>query len=174
MNALSIIILLNGTFLGSLLTFKNIYISLALSVLLLFVLIIFLNFKKLDVISPSFNYNYQNVSNNKYIITVICLVIFIILEKFIGTTAAIFISFLIFSYHNKLDPRSGYFIAMILFIMTGLAYTGKKLFIAENIANLTYYFLTLTFFWQTMIFWRQSSFSSGKTTVTPSEKTSYD
>ncbi|MFA5770199.1 MAG: LytR C-terminal domain-containing protein [Patescibacteria group bacterium] len=148
MDSLTIIFILNGVFFISFFLLKNIYIPLILSLIALFIM---LSTSKKKII-PSFrtSLNLQNftLNNSQYLNTIVCLIIFLILEKFIGFNGSLFSTFFIFAYLNKLDSRTSFFIALVLLIVTALFSIGGRNKIAEEVAVMVYYFLVVGVVWQ--------------------------
>ena len=141
MDSLTIIFILNGVFFISFFLFKNIFISLALSILSLFTLLFISKQKKIPSINDSFRLSIPTLNNSQYVTTIVCLVIFLALEKFIGFNVALFSTFFIFAYFNKLESRTSFFIALILLVITALFSIGGRTRIAEDVAIMVYYFL---------------------------------
>ncbi|MDO8609829.1 MAG: hypothetical protein Q7R95_04730, partial [bacterium] len=148
MDSLTIIFILNGVFFISFFLLKNIYIPLILSLLTLFALLFISKQKKIPFIDGGFKLPSLTFNNNQYIVTIACLIIFIVLEKFIGFNATLFATFFIFAYLNKLDSRASFFIALILLVITAFLSAGGKTRPAEDIAVLVYYFLVIGVVWQ--------------------------
>ena len=148
MDSLTIILVLNGIFFISFFLLKNIYVSLFFSLLALFILLFASKKKTIPSFRTSLNLSNFTINNSQYLITIACLVVFLVLEKFIGFTGALFATFFIFSYLNKLDSRTSFFIALILLIITALFSIGGRNSIAENVAVMVYYFLVVGVVWQ--------------------------
>lgn len=148
MDSLTIIFILNGVFFISFFLLKNIYIPLGLSLITLFILLFV--FKKKDI--PSFHAGFNmprfTINNNQYIVTIACLIIFVILEKFIGFNAAVFAAFFIFVRLNKLDSRVSFFITLILLVITAFLAASGNIKVAEDISVLVYYLLIIGVVWQ--------------------------
>lgn len=148
MDSLTIIFILNGVFFISLFLLKNIFISLALMALSLFIIFFFLRQKKIATAKsliklPSFDFK-----DGQYVASIICLVVFLILQVLIGFNAALFITFFIFSYVNKLQSRISFIIALVLFVLMAILTSLGNYKMAEDIAILTYYFLVIGVVWQ--------------------------
>lgn len=150
MNSLTIIFILNGVFFISFFLLKNIYVPLVLSLIALFLILHISKQKKIISIHESLRSSISTLSNTQRISAVICLVIFIILEKFIGFNASLFSTFLIFSYLNKLEGRTSFFIALVLLIMAALSSIGGKNKVAEDIVVMVYNFLIIGTIWQVL------------------------
>ena len=148
MSSLTIIFILNGVFFISFFLFKNIFISLALSILSLFTLLFISKQKKIPSVQTSFRLFIPVLNNSQYVTTIVCLVIFLVLEKFIGFNGSLFATFFIFAYLNKLESRTSFFIALILLVITALFSIGGRTRIAEDVAIMVYYFLVVGVIWQ--------------------------
>lgn len=148
MDSLTIIFILNGVFFISFFLLKNIYISLILSLMTLFILLFASKKKTIPSIRASLNLPSFTLNNGQYLNTIVCLVIFLVLEKFIGFNGSLFAVFFIFAYLNKLDSRTSFFIALILLVITALFSIGGRNKIAEDVAIMVYYFLVVGVVWQ--------------------------
>ena len=148
MDSLTIIFILNGVFFIRFFFLKNIYISLALSLLTLFALLFISKQKKIPSVNDSFRLSIPTLNNSQYVMTIVCLIIFLVLEKFIGFNGALFATFFIFAYLNKLESRTSFFIALILLVITALFSIGGRTRIAEDVAIMVYYFLVIGVVWQ--------------------------
>lgn len=148
MDSLTIIFILNGIFFISFFLLKNIYISLTLSLLTLFALLFISKQKKIPSVNDSFRLSIPVLNNSQYVATIVCLVIFLVLEKFIGFNGSLFATFFIFAYLNKLESRTSFFIALILLVITALFSIGGRTRIAEDVAIMVYYFLVVGVVWQ--------------------------
>lgn len=148
MDSLTIIFILNTVFFISFFLLKNIYISLILSLLSLFILLFLSKQKTIPSLRTSLNLSSFTLNNSQYLNTIVCLIIFLVLEKFIGFNGALFATFFIFAYLNKLDSRTSFFIALILLIITALFSIGGRGSIAEDVAIMVYYFLVVGVVWQ--------------------------
>lgn len=148
MDSLTIIFVLNGVFFISLFLLKNIFISLGLSLITLFTLLFVSKKQHIPSFYAGFSASRFTISNNHYTVTIACLIIFLILEAFIGFTAALFAAFFIFSYLNKVDSRTSFFVAIVLLVITALLSAGGNNQAAEEIAILVYYFLVIGVVWQ--------------------------
>jgi len=148
MDSLTIIFILNGVFFISFFLLKNIYISLILSFFTLFILLFVYKKKTIPSFRNSLNLSNFTLNNNQYLYTIVCLIIFLVLEKFIGFNGALFATFFIFAYLNKLDSRTSFFIALILLVITALFSIGGRNSIAEDVAIMVYYFLIIGVVWQ--------------------------
>ena len=148
MDSLTIIFILNGIFFSSFFLLKNIYISFVLALASLFILIFISKQKKQPSVIKELHFPSFTFTNNHYIITIVCLIILFVLEKFIGFTPALLASFFIFVYVNKLDSRASFFIAIILLIITAFLSISGNTGGAENTAVLVYYFLVIGVVWQ--------------------------
>lgn len=148
MDSLTIIFILNGVFFISFFLLKNIYIPLVLSLLTLFALLFVYKKKAIPSFYTSLNLSNLNLNNNHYLYTIIGLIVFLVLERFIGFNGALFATFFIFSYLNKLDSRASFFIALVLLVITALFSIGGRNSIAEDVAIMVYYFLVVGVIWQ--------------------------
>lgn len=148
MSSLSIIFILNAIFFISFLLLENIYIALVLTTLSLFFLTNQSQQKKIDIPLPSLKLPNINLKNNHYTNTIICLIIFIFLERIVGFTASLFTSFFIFSYINKLNNQISFIAAMIFLGITVLFTVLKNDVVAESMATMAYYFLVVGVMWQ--------------------------
>ena len=148
MDSLTIIFILNAVFFISFFLLKNIYIPLILSLLTLFTLLFISKTKKLPSIQDRFKLPGLALNNDQYIMAIVCLIIFLVLEKFIGFNGSLFATFFIFAYLNKLDSRTSFFIALILLVITALFSIGGRTRIAEDVAIMVYYFLVVGVVWQ--------------------------
>lgn len=148
MDSLTIIFILNGVFFISFFLLKNIYIALTLSLLTLFALLFISKQKKIHSVNDSFRLSIPVLNNSQYVTTIVCLVIFLVLEKFIGFNGSLFATFFIFAYLNKLESRISFFIALILLVITALFSIGGRTRIAEDVVIMVYYFLVIGVVWQ--------------------------
>lgn len=148
MSSLTIIFILNGVFFISFFLLKNIFISLALSILSLFALLFISKQKKIPSVQTSFRLSIPVLNNSQSVTTIVCLIIFLVLEKFIGFNGSLFATFFIFAYLNKLESRASFFIALILLVITALFSIGGRTRIAEDVAIMVYYFLVVGVVWQ--------------------------
>ena len=148
MDSLTIIFILNAVFFISFFLLKNIYISLILSLLVLFILLFISQKKTIPSFRSSLNLPNFTLDSGQYLNTIICLITFLVLEKFIGFNGALFATFFIFAYLNKLDSRTSFFIALVLLVITALFSIGGRNKIAEDVAIMVYYFLVVGVVWQ--------------------------
>ncbi len=148
MDSLTIIFILNGVFFISLFLLKNIFISLGLSLVTLFTLLFVSKKQYIPSFHAGFSASRFTISNNHYTVTIACLLIFLLLETFIGFTAALFAAFFIFSYLNKVDSRTSFFVALVLLVITAFLSASGNTRAAEDIAILVYYFLVIGVVWQ--------------------------
>ena len=148
MTSLSIIFILNGVFFISLFLLKNISISLILTVFSFFILLFIPWPKKTDTANATSRFLNLNFKNTQYSITVVCLIIFVVLENFIGFNAALFAVFFIFSYFNRLDSRISLVIGLTLLSLTALLARGDDTQGTEKIALFAFYFLVIFAIWQ--------------------------
>lgn len=148
MDSLTIIFILNGVFFISFFVLKNIYIPLGLSLLTLFFLLFISKHQKIPSINPDFKLPSLAFNNNQYLTAIACLIIFFILEKFIGFKTALLVAFFIFSHQTGLNSRISFFIALILLVITTLLTAGGNGRIAEDSGILVYYFLVIGVVWQ--------------------------
>lgn len=154
MNVFLMILILNVIFIVSFLVFKNILISFLSAAFSFFILLLFLkqtkenneSYLNLKLLSPNFK-------SNQYTSCIVCLILFIFLEKFIGFQASLFVTFFIFLYVNKLDGRLSFLISLFLLFITALLTAGKNTIAAESVAISAYYFLTIGVCWQMFKFW---------------------
>ncbi len=155
MSSLSIIFILNGVFFISLFLIKNIFISLALTVFSFFIVLFIPWPKKTATVNATFSFLNLNFKNSQYAITVVCLIIFVVLEKFIGFNMALFSVFFIFSYFNRLNSRTGFFIGLTLLALTALLAAGGDTQGTENTATFAYYFLVIAAVWHIIELYRE-------------------
>lgn len=148
MTSLSIIFILNGVFFISLFLLKNIFISLTLTVFSFFMVLFIPWPKKTDTANTASRFLNLNFKNTQYSITVVCLIIFVVLENFIGFDAALFAVFFIFSYFNRLDSRISLIIGFTLLALTALLGGGDDTQGTEKIALFAYYFLLIFAIWR--------------------------
>ncbi|MBI5122356.1 hypothetical protein HZA75_00695 [Candidatus Roizmanbacteria bacterium] len=148
MDSLTIIFILNGVFFISFFLLKNIYISLTLSLFTLFILLFVSKKKTIPSLRACLNLPSFTFHNSQYLNMIVCLIIFLVLEKFTGFNGALFATFFIFAYLNKLDSRTSFFIALILLVITALFSIGGRNSIAEDVAIMVYYFLIIGVIWQ--------------------------
>ncbi len=148
MGSFSIIFILNGVFFISFFLIKNISISLILTVFSFFILLFIPWPKKTDTANATSRFLNLNFKNTQYSITVVCLIIFVVLENFIGFNAALFAVFFIFSYFNRLDSRISLVIGFTLLALTALLARGDDTQGTEKIALFAYYFLVIFAIWQ--------------------------
>jgi len=148
MDSLTIIFILNGVFFISLFLLKNIFISLVLAAISLFIILYFLRQKRIASAHSIFNLPSFEFKDSQYISSTVCLIVFLVLQLLIGFNASLFITFFIFSYVNKLRPRISFIIALVLFVTMALLTALGNYKIAEDIAILTYYFLVIGVVWQ--------------------------
>lgn len=148
MDSLTIIFILNGVFFISFFLLKNIYIPLILSLLALFILLFVSKQKNISSLRAGLNLQNFNFNSRQNINLIVCLIIFLVLERFIGFNGALFATFFIFAYLNKLDSRTSFFIALILLVITALFSIGGRTLIAEDVAVMVYYFLVIGVIWQ--------------------------
>lgn len=148
MTSLSIVFILNGVFFISLFLLKNISISLTLTVFSFFLLLFIPRPKKTGTANTTSRFLNLNFKNTHYSITVVCLIIFVVLEYFIGFNAALFTVFFIFSYFNRLDSRISLVIGLTLLALTALLSRGDNTQGTEKIALFAYYFLLIFAIWQ--------------------------
>ena len=148
MSPLSIILILNGVFFISLFLIKNIFISLTLTIFSFFIVLFIPWQKKTDTFNTTSRFLNLNFKNTQYMITVVCLIIFVVLEKFIGFNAALFAVFFIFSYFNRLASRTALFISLTLLALTALLARGGDTQGTEKIALFAFYFLVIFAIWQ--------------------------
>ena len=135
-------------FFVSLFLLKNIFISLILTTLSLFIIFFFLRQKKIATAHSIFNLPSFEFKDSQYISSIVCLIVFLVLQLLIGFNASLFITFFIFSYVNKLRPRISFVIALVLFVIMALLTALSNYKMAEDIAILTYYFLVIGVVWQ--------------------------
>lgn len=148
MDSLSIILVLNGVFFVSLFLLKNAIISLVLTVTSLFIIFFFLRQKKIASARSILNLPSFEFRDNQYISSIVCLIVFLVLQLLIGFNASLFITFFIFVYVNKLRPQISFIIALVLFVIMALLTSLGNYKMAEDIAILTYYFLVIGVIWQ--------------------------
>lgn len=151
MDSLTIIFILNGVFFISFFLLKNIYVSLFLSILTLLILL-FISKKNISSPSIDFKLNLKlpriKLNKEQYISTIVSLIILILLMQIVGFNSALFASYFIFSYLNKLDSRASYFVALIILIITAIFSISGNLKAGQDTAILAYYFLVVGVVWQ--------------------------
>lgn len=148
MDSLTIIFILNGVFFVGFFLLKNIHIPLILSLLTLFVLFFVTKQKKIPTFQTSLKLRGLLSHNNQYVVTIACLIVFIVLEKFIGFNSSLFLAFFIFAFLNKLSSRASFVMALIFFIVTVLFTIGSNIDAAQDMIVLVYYFLVIGVIWQ--------------------------
>lgn len=147
MNSFSLIIILNTVFFSSLLIFQNIFLSLILAVFCLFFLFFVIQQKKISLKKIEIKPPIIALNNRHYINLIICLVLLIFLENFIGFNAAFLVSFFLFSHLNHLDSRSSIYLAIIFLVFTAFN-VKNNLASAENVVIFVYYFLVIGIIWR--------------------------
>ncbi len=153
MDSFLIFFIVNGIFLVSFFFTNNIYIPLILSAFSLFAILFFLQPKKTTI--NSYKITDINFTKDQYIIITTCLIIFVILEKFIGFDGALFTSFIIFLLLTKSDSRICFFIAFMLLFITAMISAVGNTKTAEGIAILTYYFFVIGIIWDFIDYLRE-------------------
>ena len=148
MDSRTIIFVLNAIFFVSFFLFKNIFISLILSFITLVTLLFISNPKKNHPIHDITILRNLTFNNNQYVVTFASLIIFFVLEKFIGFNAALFIAFFIFSRLSGLDSRAGFFVTLTLLVITAFFAANGNIRVAEDNAILVYYFLVISVVWR--------------------------
>ena len=148
MDSLTIIFILNGVFFISFFLLKNIYLSLFLSLLTLFILLFISKHKNIPSIPSSFHFSGIDLNKGQYISTTVCLIIFFVLIKIVGFNSALFTSYFIFAYFNKLGSRESYFVALIILIITAIFSISGNIKAGQDTAILAYYFLVVGVVWQ--------------------------
>lgn len=148
MDSRTIIFVLNAIFFVSFFLFKNIFISLILSFITLVTLLFISNTKKDHPIHDITILRNLTFNNNQYVVTFASLIIFFVLEKFIGFNAALFIAFFIFSRLSGLDSRAGFFVTLTLLVITAFFAANGNIRVAEDNAILVYYFLVISVVWR--------------------------
>lgn len=146
-NNFSLIIILNTVFFLSLLVLQNIFLSLILSLICLFFLLFAVQHKKISLEKIEIRPPKIALNDRHYVTAIICLILLIFLEYFIGFNAAFLASFLLFSYLNRLDSRSSIYLAIILLFFTALNVNNNQA-VAEGVAVFIYYFLVVGIIWR--------------------------
>ena len=146
MSSLLMLLVLNAVFFISFFVIHNLYLAFAFTAVSFFALLFFFRHQTIDndyvVKLP-----YLDFSNKQYNSIVVCLIIFLILEKNIGFRPSLFTSFLIFLHLNKLDSRPSFLIALIFLTTTALLTAGKNRLSAESAAIMAFYFLAIGVIW---------------------------
>lgn len=148
MDSLTIIFILNGVFFISFFLLKNIHIPLILSLITLLVLFFVTKQRKIPTFQASLKLRGILSYNNQYIVTIACLIMLIVLEKFIGFNAALFLAFFIFAFLNRLSSRAGFVMALVFFVVTVLFTISNNTDAAKDMIVLVYYFLVIGVIWQ--------------------------
>ena len=150
MDNFSLIFFLNLVFFASLLLFRNVFIPLIITVG--FLVLIFWLIKNNKIRPEQLQVPFPKIALNSinYISGVVCLVLFLISEHYIGFNSALLSAFFLFSYLNKLDSRAGFSMALIILIITAILSISKNLKAAEEMAILAYYFLVVGAVWATI------------------------
>lgn len=148
MDSLTVIFILNGVFFVSFYLLRNIYIPLGITLLTFFALLFVFKQKKISSMNVHINIPSPTFKGSHYVSTMVCLIIFFILEKLIGFNSALFVVFFIFAHLNKLNAKVSFFLALVLLVLTALLVAGGNARIAGDTAILTYCLLTIGVIWQ--------------------------
>lgn len=150
MDNFSLIFFINLVFFSSLLLFRNVFIPLIITVGFLAAIFWLIKNNKLRPEQLQVPFPKINLNSINYISGVACLVLFLILEKYIGFNSALLSAFFLFSHLNKLDSRAGFSMALIILIITAVLSISKNLKAGQEMAILAYYFLIVGAVWATM------------------------
>lgn len=146
MSSLGLVLLINIVFFLSVFLIQNVFVSLIIATIALFVVLLTLRQTKIHSSHP-FLKTGQFISYRHYNFLIVCLITFLVLEKPIGVTASLFVSFFVFAYHSKLEYRVSFFIALLALIITSMLIVGKNYVAAEISSKIAYFFLVVGVVW---------------------------
>ena len=144
------IFFINLVFFASLLLFRNVFIPLIITVVFLAGIFWLIKNNKLRPEQLQVPFPKITLNNLNYISSIVCLILFLLLEKYIGFNSALLSAFFLFSHLNKLDSRAGFSMALIILIITAILSISKNLKAGQEMAILAYYFLIVGAVWATI------------------------
>src|SRR3990167_5834837 len=91
MRSLGLVLILNAVFFLSVFFIQNVFVALIITTVALFTILFIL--RQTKIISAHHFFNIERFTSKHYNFLIVCLIIFLVLEKPIGVTASLFSSF---------------------------------------------------------------------------------